>query len=137
MQSGRGVTLSSLTEPVSLNIDPTFFLSGNEVASSTEVKKPTHKDLTGISAHAYLAGDIETGHIYEQYNSSAVLPVASMSKLITALAATTLYSLDKQILITPEETKVPADGSPLVAGEKFTVNELLYPLLLSSSKRRS
>jgi D-alanyl-D-alanine carboxypeptidase len=62
-----------------------------------------------------------------------VLPVASMSKLITAIAATDRYSPTTTIEITAPETQVPPDGSNLKAGESFTVSELLYPLLMDSS----
>ncbi len=86
-----------------------------------------------IGADSYLVGDVQTGKIYLEKNASAVLPFASMSKLVTAIIATKLYSATDTILITPADTEVPSDDTGLHAGESFTVNELLYPMLLASS----
>jgi len=108
------------------------FLSGNKI--STEGAKSVNQS-TGpiITAQAYLIGNITTGEIYGELNSTRVMPVASVSKLITALVALDEYRPDMKITITPEETNVPPDASQLNAGETLTMKELLYPLLLNSS----
>jgi D-alanyl-D-alanine carboxypeptidase len=89
--------------------------------------------VAGVTARSYIAGNIETGEIYAEYRPSAILPVASMSKLVTAFVATNELSLDKNIEITKEVTNVPPDKSALKEGEHFTVQELLKPLLVASS----
>ena len=94
-----------------------------ESASSTDI----------VSAKAYLVGDIITGKIYLEKNSSTILPIASISKLITTLSVGTILSSTTRISITPEEAALPPDGSLISAGETFTVGEILYPLLLDSS----
>ena len=101
-----------------------------EAAVDVAVSRP---GVPGVTARAYIAGNIETGEIYEEYHPSAVLPVASMSKLVTAFVATNELSLDDTIKITKEATNVPPDKSALNEGEYFTVRELLQPLLLASS----
>ncbi len=90
-------------------------------------------DPDGITAEAYLVGDILSGRIYFEKSPDKVVPFASMSKLITALVATDLYDSAAKITITAEETLVPPDASGLKAGESLTVKELLYPLLMNSS----
>jgi len=90
-------------------------------------------DVAGVTARAYIAGNIETGEIYAEYHPSSILPVASMSKLVTAFVVTNELSIDKDIEITKESTNVPPDKSALKEGERFTVLELLKPLLLASS----
>lgn len=82
---------------------------------------------------SYLVGDLVTGEIYMSRNTSVVMPVASMSKLVTAFAVTDSIPLDRVITVTEPETKVASDTSQLFSGERFTVEELLYPLLLNSS----
>ncbi|KND49934.1 MAG: D-alanyl-D-alanine carboxypeptidase (penicillin-binding protein 5/6) [Parcubacteria bacterium C7867-002] len=89
--------------------------------------------VSGVTARAYIAGNIETGEIYAEYRPTAVLPVASMSKLVTAFVATNELSLDRNVEITTETLNVPPDKSALKEGERFTVRELLQPLLLASS----
>lgn len=86
-----------------------------------------------VTAAAYLVGDVSTGKIYLERNSRLVLPVASMSKLITAIAATDTLSPTATISITQPEADVASDTSRIGAGESFTVSEILYPLLLNSS----
>lgn len=99
----------------------------------TPAPLPVVRPADQITARAYIVGNAMTGHVYLSSNSAAVLPVASMSKLITTIAATDTISPTTTITITPAETDVPPDGSNLTAGEKFTLSELLYPLLLDSS----
>ncbi|MDD5165578.1 MAG: serine hydrolase [Candidatus Pacebacteria bacterium] len=91
------------------------------------VKKDT------ITATAYLVGNLMTGKVYLSSRSTQVSPVASMSKLITAIVATNTISPTTTIEITPLETNVASDTSNLMAGEKFQFKDLLYPLLLNSS----
>jgi D-alanyl-D-alanine carboxypeptidase len=86
-----------------------------------------------ITAKAYIVGNVLTGRVYLSSNAATVMPVASMSKLITTIAATDMMSPTTTITITPSEMDVPPDGSNLTAGETFTLKELLYPLLLDSS----
>jgi D-alanyl-D-alanine carboxypeptidase len=86
-----------------------------------------------ITAKAYVVGNVMTGHVYLSSNAATVMPVASMSKLITTIAATDNMSPTTTITITPSEMDVPPDGSNLQAGETFTLKELIYPLLLDSS----
>jgi D-alanyl-D-alanine endopeptidase (penicillin-binding protein 7) len=82
---------------------------------------------------AYLVGNIKTGEIYLERNSNAVLPVASMSKLVTAFVATDILKLTDVISITEHTASTAPDKSNLIAGEKFSLKEILDPLLLSSS----
>jgi serine-type D-Ala-D-Ala endopeptidase (penicillin-binding protein 7) len=74
-----------------------------------------------------------SGEIYIQKNPSAVLPFASMSKLITAFAATDQYASNTPVTVSEFATQAPPDASALKAGEQFTLSELLYPMLLNSS----
>ncbi len=86
-----------------------------------------------ITASAYLVGNVKTGEIYFERNGSTARPIASMSKLMTAIVALETMDEDDKITITEQMTQVFPDASRLQAGEKFTVEQLLYPLLLNSS----
>jgi D-alanyl-D-alanine endopeptidase (penicillin-binding protein 7) len=119
-------TLSSQDVSVSMQRDQSFV-----VASSTS--KTTIPVQDRITAKAYLVGDIDTGTVYIEHNPSEVLPVASMSKLVTAIVSTDTLSPTTTVLITSSETDVATDTSHIGAGETFTSHELLYPLLLNSS----
>jgi D-alanyl-D-alanine endopeptidase (penicillin-binding protein 7) len=103
---------------------------------STTVTVPVKKTPTGIpglTARAYLVGNIDTGQIYLEQGGTRVLPVASMSKLVTAFVATDMLPLDTVISISSSTVEVPPDSSNLTVGEHFTLGEILQPLLLNSS----
>ena len=86
-----------------------------------------------ITAKAYIVGDVKTGTIYLERNAAKPLPVASMSKLITAIVVTDTLSPTTTVSISSLNTDVASDTSRLSAGETFTMHELLYPMLLNSS----
>ncbi len=108
-------------------------LVGGKNATSSVPTKAASIPSDGISASAYLAGNVTTGQVYVSRNAKQVLPVASMSKLVTAFAATDQLPATTTITITADEANVPPDGSGITAGETYTLQEILYPLLLDSS----
>ena len=93
----------------------------------------TETSSSTISVKAYLVGDTVTGKIYIEHSSSTLLPIASISKLVTAMTATAFLSSSTPVTITKEEADVPPDASNISPGETYTVAELMYPLLLNSS----
>ena len=86
-----------------------------------------------VKAQAYLIADIETGEVYDSRNMDKAYPVASMSKLVTALVTLDTIASTTQITISEADTRVASDTSMLRAGEMFSRDELLKALLLSSS----
>ncbi|MDZ7726413.1 MAG: serine hydrolase [Candidatus Campbellbacteria bacterium] len=86
-----------------------------------------------VDASSYLVADMDSGQIYAEKRSQTVRPIASISKLMTALTA--IKSLPKDREITATETAVNSFGisANLSYGEKLTLEEILYPLLLSSA----
>lgn len=61
------------------------------------------------------------------------LAIASLSKLMTALIALEHYSLNQKIYITQEIVDTEENFGELRVGDKFEVQDLLYPLLMESS----
>ena len=61
------------------------------------------------------------------------MPVASISKLMTAIVATDRFASTTTIDIYPMPSDIATDTSSLHSGEKFSLSEILKPLLLSSS----
>jgi D-alanyl-D-alanine carboxypeptidase len=86
-----------------------------------------------VSAEAYLVANLDSGAIYAEHNTSRVVPIASVTKLITALVATHELGPEWQVPITDESLKAYGEAGGLVAGEIYSVAEILYPLLLESS----
>ncbi len=116
-------------------VDSSFYVppTGSAAPNAPVKSAPAVIPVDTVSAEAYIVGDLATGEIYEKKNQLAVLPAASMSKLITAITATDMYASATTIEITPDEASVAPDGSRITAGESFTEKDMLYPLLLNSS----
>ncbi len=88
-----------------------------------------------LSATASYLVDMDTGNILENVNGYKSLPMASTTKIMTALIAIESGKLDQPVTVTQAELdQVPADASSayLVVGETFTLRQLLYGLMLPS-----
>ncbi len=66
-------------------------------------------------------------------NKDARLPIASLSKLMTALVVINNYDLQKEINITQAAISQEGDFGQLKINHVYTVEYLLYPLLMESS----
>lgn len=60
------------------------------------------------------------------------LPMASTTKIMTALLSLELYELDREVEIQPSWTGAEGSSMYLKAGERVTVEELVYGLMLMS-----
>lgn len=85
-----------------------------------------------IDAKAYLIADIESGTILAQHGETLALPIASITKLMTALVASEYINLDKDFTI--QESAMASTSVPrLKPGMEMSGYSLLLPLLLESS----
>ena len=87
------------TQARPLSIDDSFFskivtsiADSLPHAAGIAPKAAVSPYVSGVTAGAYFVGDVSTGKVYLTKNPDTVLPVASMSKLITAIAATDTLS---------------------------------------------
>jgi len=87
-----------------------------------------------ISAKGYLVADIDSGFIFAAKNENESLPIASLTKLMTAVVVAENVDLRRSIFVS-EEMVNRGYGSTtgLEKGEEFRVVELFYPLLTESS----
>jgi len=115
--------LSSVHTPVLVYEDQD---SVNTDMFSYDVPKPE------IDAQEYLIADIQNGTILAEKKAKTVAPIASVTKLMTALIATEYINLDKEVTIT-ERMIASTSVSRLVPGTHMTAYSLLFPLLLESS----
>ncbi len=86
-----------------------------------------------ISASTYVVGDLNTGEIILAKNQDTVFPVASVSKLMTALLVKELWKDGDIAKVSKRALATYGGNGNLRLGEKIKVNDLLYPLLLESS----
>jgi D-alanyl-D-alanine carboxypeptidase (penicillin-binding protein 5/6) len=81
---------------------------------------------------AWVLVDADTGNVVSASNDRVPLPPASLTKVITALAASTLAP-DTSVTVSPLAAAAPPDKIGLVAGQVWTADELFHALLISSA----
>ena len=87
----------------------------------------------GISAASAILIDGESGRVLYAQNAEEERPIASITKLMTALVAVESHpDLSEVVTIRPEWTGVEGSSIYLKAGEELTLEALLYGLLLAS-----
>lgn len=91
------------------------------------------KAFPKISAKYFLIGDLDTGQIIASHEESKSVPIASLTKLMTAVVADESIGLDKETAISNTAVDTYGRQGSLKRGEVYSVEELLYPLLLESS----
>ena len=85
-----------------------------------------------ITAKSYLAVDLKSNYVFAQSNPEEQLPIASLTKLMTALVAVENINIENKITITPDMI-VPTSIPRLKVGQSYALYELLQPLLKESS----
>ena len=95
------------------------------------------QDPLALKSSAALVLDQDTNEILFSKNSEAVLPIASLTKLMTALVVTEAnQSLDETITITQDDVDTEKhSGSRLRVGTQLTRGEMLHLALMSSENR--
>ncbi|MEK7213743.1 MAG: serine hydrolase [Patescibacteria group bacterium] len=86
-----------------------------------------------ISASAYVVMDMDRKTIVLEKNADKLLPLASVTKLITAIIAKKLFDENDYLEISKSAIDTYGNEAKFREGESFGVKELLYPLLMVSS----
>ena len=98
----------------------------------------TFAESYNTSAKAMCVMEASSQRVLAQKNSSTQLPMASTTKIMTAITAIESgVDLDKVFEISPRAVGVSGTSLYLRAGEKFTLRDLLYGLMLISGNDAS
>lgn len=93
----------------------------------------TTQDTVSVSAHhAALYEPVTDTFLYEK-NGAARAPMASTTKIMTALVALEAGDLDREIIIPKEACGIEGSSIYMTPGERLTLRQLLYALLLQSA----
>jgi D-alanyl-D-alanine carboxypeptidase len=98
-----------------------------------EPKFYINKEAPELTTKAYAVFDLHTGEVLLSKNREMVLPIASITKLVTATALQKYEDLEKMDTVTGEDLAALGRAGKLSLGETFTYRELIFPLLLESS----
>lgn len=74
----------------------------------------------------------DTGEVIYQHNADVKLPMASTTKIMTALLLCENGDFNREITVTAEMLRVEGSSMGLLAGDRVTFHDLLYGLMLAS-----
>ncbi len=89
-------------------------------------------DPNMIAGAAGIVVDVETGEILYMKNADEKMPLASLVKIMTALVVMEHSSLSDYATISEGAASVGENSMGLSVGEAYTIEELLYGLMLNS-----
>lgn len=85
-----------------------------------------------LSCEAAVLMDVESGRVLYEQNSRKKLPMASTTKILTAIVALEHGNLSDLVTVTPEASGIEGSSIWLKPGEIHTLEDLLYGLMLRS-----
>lgn len=88
--------------------------------------------MPSLPSTAYLAADLRSNFVFMKKESTTVLPIASVTKLMTALVTTEYINLDNMVTV-PAAAIVYTSKARLQVGQQISIYQLLFPLLMESS----
>ena len=109
------------------------FTANEEEDMVTNANINLSKSRTGITADAYIVKDLTTNKTVVSHNADTLVPIASLSKLVTAVVARKLIADNDRITISRQIIDTYGNTAQFRAGETFLASDLLFPLLMVSS----
>jgi serine-type D-Ala-D-Ala endopeptidase (penicillin-binding protein 7) len=114
-----------------------FFLLNT---SETDLFRPLPKDNTvpvSLDSNNFLSAFVDMDSNKEtllaQKGSSEIVPIASLTKLITAAVVLDNYKLGDLVTVPASALEISSPNYDLKAGERFTVENLLHVMLIESN----
>lgn len=88
-----------------------------------------------VHSQAAAIQSLDDNFSFFKYNSYKMWPLASLTKLLTAVIAIENIGLDKKVTVTAEAMTTDGEAGDLRAGEIYTARDLLKIMLMMSSNR--
>ena len=104
--------------------------AGSKITPTFPFGEPRPPAITGTAA---ILIDMDSGRILYSRNANARVPMASTTKIMTAIIALESLELDATVTISADVAATAGSRLWLEAGEVFTVEQLMYALLVSSA----
>ncbi len=146
MEKRKKILISVLAGTIALALFIVFF-AGNEENETEKVKKESvikeiiypervdsEIDLNVNAAAAFsLYFDEENEKVLYEKNPDMILPIASITKVMTAIIVLENYNLEEPIGIREEDIFFQSEFRDFRAWEQTKIKEMLYPLLIESN----
>lgn len=94
---------------------------------------PALDSIGSLSAQSAVLIDAASGQVLYAKNEQARLPMASTTKIMTALCAVELGKVGQIITVSPDAVGIEGSSIYLYENEQLTLEQLLYALLLESA----
>lgn len=101
------------------------------ISKTIPVLKSNSLQVPYVTANAIIVKDIESGFLLYVKDPDKRVPIASTTKIMTALVASE-YFKPSDVLIVKDISLVPGSSMGLKLGEQITFRSLLYGMLLNS-----
>lgn len=129
--SSKGVNLNTIASPLpKILVDG--FLRDSAFWQPDFSANASSQELFELNALAAISYDTTTNTLLYDKNSDARLPMASITKIMTAIIAIENLDLADKVAVTKSAAEIGEGTMGLSEGEVLTVEELLYGLLLQS-----
>ncbi len=100
----------------------------NVYADDNEIAEPN------VVADGAILMDYRTGRVLYEKNADKPLAMASTTKIMTLIIALESGRLDETVVVSKNAQTAPKVRLNITEGEEFILSDLLYPLMLESSK---
>lgn len=89
--------------------------------------------VLNVSARCAVLLEAETGSIVYEKNADEIRPMASTTKIMTALVALEAGEMSKEVIVSEEAVGIEGSSVYLYEGERLSLEQLLYALMLESA----
>lgn len=86
----------------------------------------------GVTAKSAILIEASTGRVLYEKNAFERMPMASTTKIMTAILAIENSNLSDTVVVSPKASDVGESSIWLAAGEKMTMSDMLFGLMLAS-----
>jgi len=102
------------------------------VAGSPAPVGKSDPQIPPVTADSWIVYDVEADVVLARWNANVERSMASVTKVMTAIIALDNLNLDDVVTVPTSATSARGSSAGLVAGEEWTVNDLLVAMLVRS-----
>ena len=130
-----GVSQSAATVDALQQIKPLLMQKANNFSLQKKTSLIESADAAGNfdQATSYLAINFNSGEVLAEKNMAAQAPIASLTKIMTAVVALDLASPNEMFTVTANDGRVEPTTIGVVPGQKMSLKELLDASLMTSA----
>ncbi len=111
-----------------------FFILTMIIVLNTTFFTYANEELPTVHADGAILMDYKTGRVLYEKNANKPLAMASTTKIMTLILAIESGRLDETVTVSKTAVREPKVRLNLSEGEEVRLGDLLYPLMLESSK---